>query len=246
MLVKFVQDADLTGALSGEGPFTVFAPTDKAFNALPKDVIETLMSDKALLKSVLEYHVLNGETLSSDLSNDLTVDTLDEGRKIRINIYGNKVFATGSQVILADQKATNGVIHVLDKVMYPIPTMSILETAASTPSLSTLVYAVTMAKLQETLAGGPFTIFAPNNPAFDKLPPGKLSDLLSNETALTGTFYSRGLENNEKVPTVEKKDVTVKLEGGDVMINDAKVISADLSETNGVVHVIDTVLVPPE
>jgi len=254
-LVNLVKEAGLAETLSGPGPFTVFAPTDKAFSLLPKDVLDKLMNDKQLLKDVLTFHVLSGKVLSTDLKNDMTAETLFSNMKLRVNIYGQTIAIDGSKVILADKECSNGVIHVIDHVLYPIPDKNIVQLAAGTPDFSELVYAVTQAKLGETLEGGPFTLFAPTNEAFAKLPPGAINDLLKNQTALTavltyhvvpGTVYSIGLSDGQMVKTVEGKEVAVKIENESVMINDAKVTMANVPVTNGVIHVIDTVLLPPK
>ncbi|XP_071138666.1 transforming growth factor-beta-induced protein ig-h3-like [Mytilus edulis] len=252
-LVKLVTDAGLADTLSGQGPFTVFGPTDAAFAALPPAVLNKLMNDKQLLKSVLLFHVLSGKVYSSQLTNDMTATTLN-GAKARINIYGQTVAVDGSKVVLADQNATNGVIHVIDQVLAEIPTQNIVQFAASQKDFSSLVYAVVRANLGATLSGGPFTLFAPTNEAFNKLPPDAINKLLQNQTALIdvltyhvvkGTVYSVGLSNG-MVPTVEGKSVKVELSSGGVMINDAKVTMANVPVTNGVIHVIDTVLLPPK
>lgn len=254
-LVELLQVAELSSALKGKGPFTLFAPTDKGFDELPADVLEKLSKDKALLKEVLSFHVASGQKMSTDLKNDELLDSLDNPQKLRINIYDQKVFATGSQVILADKMALNGVVHMLNKVIYPVPTKNIVALGSTTPELSTLVYAVIRGNLDKTLTEGPFTVFAPNNAAFQKLPPGKLSDLLSNETALVslltyhvvaGTYYSSGLKDGMEVPTVEKSNLLISINDGVVKVSGATVVQADVSASNGVIHVIDTVLTPPK
>ncbi|XP_060067890.1 transforming growth factor-beta-induced protein ig-h3-like [Ylistrum balloti] len=253
-LGTLVKDADLVETLSGQGPFTLFAPVDKAFKALPQDVLDKLTSDKELLSQVLTYHVVSGNVTSNQLKNDMVVDTVEGTSKLRVNIYGSKVTVDGANVILPDQLATNGVVHMVDKVLYPLPTQSILEYAAATPTLSQLVYAVSMGDLIDFFKGGPFTLFAPSDEAFDKLPAGVLSDLLQNKTALNnvleyhvilGTVYSAGLSDNLRVKAANNQDLTVKIEGENVIINDAKVTTADVTVKNGVIHVIDTVLLPP-
>ncbi|XP_071138677.1 transforming growth factor-beta-induced protein ig-h3-like [Mytilus edulis] len=252
-LVNLVKDAGLADTLSGQGPFTVFGPTDAAFAALPPAVLNKLMNDKKLLESVLLFHVLSGKVYSSQLTNDMTAATLN-GAKVRVNIYGQTVAVDGSKVILADQNATNGVIHVIDKVLAEIPTQNIVEFAAGQKDFSSLVFLVVSARLGATLSGGPFTLFAPTNEAFNKLPPDAINKLLQNQTALIevltyhvvkGTVYSAGLSNG-MVPTVEGKSVKVDISSGGVMINNAKVTMADIPVTNGVIHVIDTVLLPPK
>lgn len=253
-LVKLLQDAELSSVLKGQGPFTLFAPTDKGFDALPTDVLDKLSKDKALLKKVLSYHVVSGKLMSTDFKNNDLLDSLDTPEKVRINIYDQGVFATGRKVILPDNDASNGVVHMLNQVIYPVPMENIVAEASTTPELSTLVYAIIRGNLQKTLLEGQFTVFAPNNAAFQKLPPGKLSDLLSNETALVslltyhvaeGVLYSGGLTDGQEVPTVEKSKLVISINDGVVKVGGATVLQADVSVTNGVIHVIDTVLTPP-
>ncbi|KAK3101471.1 hypothetical protein FSP39_003850 [Pinctada imbricata] len=255
-LLELATDAGLAGVLSTGGPFTVFAPTNEAFSALPPRVLNMLKKNKQLLADVLKYHVLNGKVYSSQLSNELVTPTLLEGFKDRINIYqgGKVVTSEGSPVVKVDQNATNGVIHVISKVELP-PRGTVVDAAKRNNKLGTLVKAVVAAGLVETLSGaGPFTVFAPTDAAFNALPPGTLDNLLKNKTALTdvltyhvvsGTFYSAGLASGA-VPTVEGKSVNIAVASGGVTVNDAKVTMADESVTNGVIHVIDKVLIPPK
>ncbi|XP_045201951.2 transforming growth factor-beta-induced protein ig-h3-like [Mercenaria mercenaria] len=260
-LVKLVTDAGLGNTLATGGPFTVFGPTDAAFAKLPKAVLERLMRDKTLLADVLKYHVVSGSVYSSQLTNELTAPSLltDNGKAvdIRFNIYknGQLITADGSPVVMPNQNASNGVIHVVDRVLFPIPLKNIPELVTMERGrFSTLLTAVEKANLATTLAGGPFTLFAPTNAAFAKVPADVLNKLLANVTALTdvltyhvvsGTVWSASLTNGEMAKTVEGKTVTIDISGGGVKINDAKVEEADLAVTNGVIHVIDSVLLPP-
>lgn len=135
--------------------------------------------------------------------------------------------------------------------------MNIVETAQATPDLSTLVEAVVAADLVETLSGeGPFTVFAPTNEAFAKLPPAELQRLLkpANKDELAkiltyhvvaGDVMSSDLTNGQKVKTVEGQDLTITIAGDKVKVNDATVVQPDIETSNGVVHVIDGVLLPP-
>ena len=139
---------------------------------------------------------------------------------------------------------------------------NIVQLASDTPDLSTLVSAVTAGDLVDTLSGkGPFTVFVPTNDAFAKVPASVLTALLDPDNkdklqqllkyhVASGAVTSSMLKNNEQIPTVEGSDLTVKIDTDDagsttVMINDAKVVTADVTASNGVVHVIDAVLIPP-
>ncbi|KAK3579767.1 hypothetical protein CHS0354_018203 [Potamilus streckersoni] len=222
-LLSYLKTAGLDTELEGDGPFTLFAPTNEAFDSLPTAVKEKLATDKTLLRTVLMFHVTNGAVYSSQLQNEMLVKSLDTTLDIRINIYkgGQVITADGSQVINPNQNATNGVIHIVDKVLYPLPNINIPQYVTISPELSTLFYCVVQGQLTDVLSGqGPFTLFAPDNTAFDNLPPGELSDLLSNQTALvdvlkyhvvSGTQYSKGLVDGD-VSTLEGKPVKITVE----------------------------------
>lgn len=252
-LVSFIKAAGLDEALSGTGPFTVFAPTNDAFTALPSDVVEKLKSDKQLLSDTLKYHVHNGRVYSSELKNDLTASTLDDLNEIRINLYGKVATVNGAKIDKVNQNATNGVIHVIEKVLYPVPTLNLVQLIGTTKDFSTLLYCIIRANIEGQLAGGPFTVFVPTDEAFKKLPVGALSDLLSNQTALidvltyhviNGTVYSAGITDGAKIEALNKKELTFKVTNDGVTVQSSKVTTADVGVTNGVVHVIDTVLLP--
>ncbi len=118
-LVAAVQAADLVDTLKGEGPFTVFAPTDEAFAALPEGTVETLLmpENKDQLVAVLTYHVVPGKVMSGDLSDDMTAATV-QGGDITIDL-DNGVMVNDANVVQADIETSNGVIHVIDKVILP-------------------------------------------------------------------------------------------------------------------------------
>ena len=134
---------------------------------------------------------------------------------------------------------------------------NIVGLAVGNENLSTLVAAVKAAGLVETLSGkGPYTVFAPTNEAFAALPAGTVENLLKPENkdqliailtyhVVSGEAYAKDLSNGQKVKTVEGNDVKVKINSKGVMVNDAKVVAADVQASNGVVHVIDQVILPP-
>lgn len=119
-LVAAVKAAGLVDVLKGDGPFTVFAPTDAAFAALPKGTLEMLLKpeNKAKLVAVLTYHVVSGKVMSTDLSNKMKAATV-QGEKITVTINSKGVKINDAKVIAADVKASNGVVHVIDKVILP-------------------------------------------------------------------------------------------------------------------------------
>jgi uncharacterized surface protein with fasciclin (FAS1) repeats len=117
-LVALVKKAGLVGALSGKGPLTVFAPTDAAFAKVPKATLTALGKDKAKLQSVLLYHVVKGKVTAAKVVKLKSAKTL-EGDSLAIKVSGGKVYVGGAQVVTADVAASNGVIHVINKVLIP-------------------------------------------------------------------------------------------------------------------------------
>jgi len=266
-LVTAVVAANLAGTLSSVGPFTVFAPTNEAFAALPAGVLAKLLERKNIkqLADVLLYHTVSGKVLASDLKNGETVKTV-EGADLKVAITGGKVMINDATVITPDNIARNGVVHIIDTVLtIPAPaTKNIVELAEATKDLSILVGAIVAAGLADTLsAPGHFTVFAPTDAAFKALPPGTLASLMKPENkkkladiltyhVLPEKVLSTDLKAFQAVKTVEGKPVDVTVFGGHVKVGasllskDLKdVIAADNLASNGVVHIIDGVLLPP-
>ena len=250
-----VRAAGLVAPLNGAGPFTVFAPTDDAFAALPDGTVETLLQDpQGALTDILLYHVVSGQALSTDLTDGMTIPTVN-GKEITVTINADGVFINNAQVIVADVPADNGVVHVLDAVLIP-PRVSVVDIIVNSDVHNTLEAAVGAAGLVETLDGeGPFTVFAPTDDAFAALPDGTVEALLQDpQGALTDILlyhvvgaeaFSTDLMDGMTIPTINGKNVTVTINEDGVFINDAQVIIADIPADNGVVHVIDAVLLPP-
>ena len=119
-LVTALTEADLVGALQGEGPFTVFAPTNEAFNKLPEGVLSGLLADKAALKNVLLYHVVGGAAVPAETAVTLEAATMLNGEGISLEVRDGKLFLNDNiQVIVTDIEASNGIIHVIDGVLVP-------------------------------------------------------------------------------------------------------------------------------
>ncbi|WP_230740737.1 fasciclin domain-containing protein [Methanooceanicella nereidis] len=117
-LITAVKAADLQDTLSGKGPFTVFAPTDAAFDKLPAGTVQSLVNDKPKLKNILTYHVVPGKLTAADIKNMKTLKTV-QGQELKVTVIGDKVMVDGATVTNADIMTNNGVIHVIDKVMMP-------------------------------------------------------------------------------------------------------------------------------
>ena len=256
-LVAAVQAAELVDTLNGKGPFTVFAPTDEAFAKLPKGTLEMLLKpeNKAKLAAILTYHVVPGSVKAADvvkLKNAATV----QGQRVDIKVNAGKVMVDGANVVATDVACSNGVIHVIDTVILPVDG-TIVDVAAKNGSFNTLVAAVKAAGLVETLSGkGPFTVLAPTDAAFAKLPAGTLEMLLKPENkkqlvdiltyhVVPGVAaYSDQVVKMSQLPTVLGTPITVTVTEGKVRLNDSNVVATDVEASNGVIHVVDTVILP--
>ena len=259
LLEAAVGAADLVDALSGEGPFTVFAPTDAAITSLV-EALEITAEDLLALEGlgdILLYHVVNATALSTDLSDGQMVTTM-LGEDVTITIMDGTVMVNDATVTVADITADNGVVHVIDAVLLPPTpevTPTVAEIIANSPDHTVLAAVLDSTDLDVALSGtGPFTVFAPTDAAFDAVDPMTLLSLLLDNDALAAvlTYHVAGdsvmstdLSDGQVITTLNGGDVTVTIDGGSVMINNAMVIVADLVGSNGVVHVIDAVLLPP-
>jgi transforming growth factor-beta-induced protein len=266
-LVTALAAANLVDTLSGRGPWTVFAPTNEAFALLPPADLEFLLDPENIdkLVSVLTYHVKTDRLRAEDLQNGQQLETV-QGDDVGVTILerSGRVFIGDGEVTTADIGATNGIVHIIDRVLLPPggggerPSASIVQLAGTTPELFVLATALRAADLEGTLSGGgPFTVFAPTNDAFRALPEGTLEFLLEPENkddlidvltyhVASGEARAASLCNGQRVPTLEGEDVTVTILGGRVFINDSQVEVADVLASNGVVHIIDEVLLPAD
>jgi len=329
-LVTALQTAGLTGTLAEPGPFTVFAPTDDAFSALPDGLVGCLLEpeNEQSLKDVLLYHVANGEVLSTDLNDNQQIPTLLNGAELKVDLSGDVVKINESTVITADVAASNGVVHIIDQVLVPPslnvcgvggeeeskndeavtcvylgvarsagqyltgPTHTCLctdtghwincrpnsddkktieEVVTDSDQLSTLNAAIDAANIRGVLDGpGPFTLFAPTDRAFQKVPTKLLDYLLANENqsdlvkVLQYHVYSGEAKSSAipygtaTVPTLLGGEDEIDVEKTcwsavdtcddtfSITLNDSSyVVAADVSTANGVIHIIEEVLIPP-
>jgi uncharacterized surface protein with fasciclin (FAS1) repeats len=286
-LLAAAEAADLVEALKGEGPLTVFAPTDEAFAALPEGTVEALLNDIDALTAILTYHVVPGAVTSDQVVKLSSVETLN-GASLTITLTGDgKVKIDNALVTVTDIKATNGVIHVIDAVMIPGASGSARQdgtiTAASFGSgwvarairngdlnwltkylslytvsrlagLPTLTTAVKAAGLQNTLMyNGPFTLFGPTEQAFAALPAGTVEALLQDPATLGNILLYHVTSGVVKAADVVKlteatmangSKVSISVVNGGVKINNANVLFVDIAARNGVLHIIDGVLIP--
>ena len=255
-LASLLQKAGLVDTLATGGPFTVFAPTDAAFAKVPKATLDALAADPAKLKAVLLYHVVPGRVTAADVVK-LTSAKTAEGRSLGIKVVNGSVFVDGAQVTTPDVEATNGVIHVIDSVLIPkeaTAPKTIVQTAVAAGSFKTLASLLKKAGLVGTLQGkGPFTVFAPTDAAFAKLPKATLAALAKNKAKLRSVLLYHVVKGNvsaakvvtlRSAKTLNGKSVSIRVTGGKVSVGGARVTTADVKASNGVIHVVNKVLIP--
>ena len=267
-LVAAVVKADLVNALMADGPFTVFAPTDAAFEALFTELGVTGIEDLSAetLTPILLYHVVSGNVRAADVSTGM-VPTLNTEAELDINADGSGVMINGStNVIVTDVQGKNGVVHVIDKVLLPNAEeepQSIADIAGANEDFTSLVAALSKADLVETLdSEGTFTVFAPTNAAFealftdlgitsiDEVSAEALTQILlyhvlatkkMSTDLTTGYLETLSTDSPDADPVVLRADV----DGGVMLNKETSVTTADIEAFNGVIHIIDKVLLPP-
>jgi uncharacterized surface protein with fasciclin (FAS1) repeats len=265
ILVEAVVAADLAGTLSAPGPYTVFAPTNAAFAALLTELGVTkaeLLANKPLLTAVLQYHVLGAKVAKAQIPLGKAITPL-AGGFFKIDQSGSDFIITDgrnrtSKITATDIAASNALVHVVDKVILPA-NKNIVQTAQALPDFSILVEAVVAADLAATLSGpGPFTVFAPTNAAFAALLTElgvSKADLLANKPLLTKvlTYHVLGARvlKADVVPgaqpnTVQGENFSISaaLVITDKRARTSNIVATDVLTSNGVIHVIDRVILP--
>jgi uncharacterized surface protein with fasciclin (FAS1) repeats len=265
ILVEAVVAAGLVDTLKGAGPFTVFAPTNAAFAALLTDLGLTkaqLLANTDLLKAVLTYHVLQAKVEKAQIVPGKPITTF-QGGIFKVEAPGGVLTITDgrnrlSKIVTTDIQAKNGVVHIIDKVLLPAD-KNIVQTAQGLPDFSVLVEAVIAANLQGTLSGpGPFTVFAPTNAAFTALLAelGVTKAALLADTALLdkvlkyhvvpGRVLKVDVPVNTPITTAQGETLSVS---ASFVITDQRgrtsnITATDVLTSNGVIHVVDKVILP--
>jgi transforming growth factor-beta-induced protein len=257
LLVAALAKAELVDVLSGSGNFTVFAPTNDAFNALFSElgISDIAELSKETLTPILLYHVLGTEAKSSMIMSGY-YNTLSPAQgsylSLKADVTSSVKLNKNTNVTKADIDVKNGVIHVIDRVLLP-PT--VVDQALNNDSFSILVQAVIKANLVDALNdNGPFTIFAPTNAAFETLFStlgiSGIADLTEEQLApiltyhvVSGNVLSTQLSEGA-VPTLNGESLSVSLSPAPEINGTAKIVVTDVQASNGVIHLIDSVLLP--
>ncbi|KAL8559200.1 hypothetical protein ACOMHN_048447 [Nucella lapillus] len=272
-IVDLIHTAGLDSTLRDAGNVTLFAPGDHAVARVPREILHHLKHNVTLLAQVLKFHVVPQIARAADVTSDLLLPTLATGGvKMRMNVYRSTyvdyvsilpvirenrtktvVTAEGSPLTHTDLAADNGIVHVINRVVYPLPSHTLPITLTFDPELSSLAYIIYQAVMVDTLAGSPFTVFAPSNSALNKLPGQLYNDLLMNLTRLQevvnthvvrGVVYSSGLNNGDTLTNMQGTPLAILKGHNGMEVNHTVVTRPDIPASNGVIHVIDTVIMP--
>ena len=259
-LTKALTSAGLVETLQSDGPFTVFAPTDEAFGKLPTGVVSSLLKpeNSEELGNILKYHVLAGSVRLAGALEAKDAKTIT-GESISVTFSDGKIKVNESTLINSDIQCSNGTIHVIDSVLLPPrPETDLVAIAKRSGKFNTLLAAVQAAGLSDTLSGASeITILAPTDEAFSKLPEGTLESLLkpgNKKTlqkilamhVLNGKVSAGDALNAKKAVSFSGEPLTFKVEDGLLKVNSSTIVSTDIVADNGVIHVIDSVLLPEE
>ncbi|MBN2507920.1 MAG: fasciclin domain-containing protein [Verrucomicrobia bacterium] len=257
-LLTALEVTGLKSTLATGGTFTLFAPTDAAFAALPPGTVESLVADPPALANILLYHALPGRESWIRLLKDSTAETL-QGSPVLVVREGFKLLVNRQPMLLPWLPAVNGVIYPIGGVLLPPASPTTIQSVADVLALdgrfTTLLAAVGGAGLGEVLTtGGPFTLFAPTDEAFAQLPPGTVEGLLADPDALRAVLLYHVLGQRSGVvellasrtaETLQGSDITIALRHGSVFVNESRLVNANVSSPNAIIHVIDRVLLPP-
>ena len=256
-LVAAVQAAGLVDTLKSEGPFTVFAPTDEAFAQLPNGTLESLLKpeNQSQLRDILTYHVAPGR-VDAQTAFGLDQATTVNGQRALISTENGQLSIGNAKIVITDLKCSNGIIHVIDSVLLP-NSEDLLSTAEHAGNFKTLLAAIEAAGLDSALsADGPFTVLAPTDDAFAALPQGTVESLLQPENkdklqqilklhVVPGRVYQDQAAQLKNATALSGSELKFRIKNGGLQVNEAAILATDLDSSNGVIHVIDRVLLPP-
>jgi len=259
-LVTALQATDLDEVLANTaGKFTVFAPTDAAFDALPDGTLNALLADPDRLSDILLYHVVSGSEIDSAAATAAVGSTVTtaNGDEIAVTSNGTDLLINAARVATPDVEASNGVIHVIDSVLIPTEddagAGNIASVATNAGSFTTLLNALVATGLDSTITGdGPFTVFAPTDAAFAAIDTSGLStdqlrDILLYHV-VSGKEINAAAATALAGNTVEMAngdDLALSLSGSELFANLSSVATPNVDASNGIIHAIDTVMLPP-
>jgi len=256
VLADLAEEAGLKDLLSSPGPITVFAPTNEAFRNLPPFITQKLFEDKEHLKRVILYHMVGSSLPYDDITDESAIAT-NEGTQLRLNKFqmeeGAPSFVTvNGKLVVHSLPASNGVIHVMSDLLYPLPMHNIAEIISLDPRFSSLRKAVKLAGMEDTLTtGGPYTLFAPTNKAFTgELDSEEAAKAVVQRHLVPGSKFAARLLNQtitaesgeNLILTLQEKETNYMTVQCEQSSHEAVITEGDILVTNGVIHAINNIL----
>ncbi|XP_028668484.1 transforming growth factor-beta-induced protein ig-h3 [Erpetoichthys calabaricus] len=242
--------------IEGPGSYTIFSPSNDAWAALPAEILDALVSNVNIeLLNALHYHMVNRRLTTDDLKHGIAIPSMYQDLNVYIHHYPNGIVTVNcARLMKADQHATNGVVHVIDRVITSI-TSTIQDTIELEDSLETLRAAVAAAGLSTVLSGeGQYTFFAPTNDAFEKIPSETLNRILGDPVALKDLLNyhilksiqcSEAIVAGTPMETLQGTVLEVGCDGSGLTLNGKAIITKkDQLGTNGIIHYISELLIP--
>ncbi|XP_056626422.1 transforming growth factor-beta-induced protein ig-h3 [Triplophysa dalaica] len=252
----YSERAMLQEEIEGPGSFTFFAPSNEAWAALPTEILDALVSNVNIeLLNTLHYHMVNKRLTSDDLKHGAAFTSMYQDFDVHINHYSNGIVTVNcARLVKTDQQATNGIVHVVDRVITAI-TNNIHSMIDTDDELETLRDAIEAGGLTSLLENqGSYTIFAPTNEAFKKIPPDTLTRILGDPVALKDMLNYHILKNlhcsesivsGSPLETLQGTVLEVGCDGNQMTLNGKAIITEkDKLGTNGVIHYISELLIP--
>uniref|UniRef100_A0A671WMQ5 Periostin n=1 Tax=Sparus aurata TaxID=8175 RepID=A0A671WMQ5_SPAAU len=253
---QYADMSKLRGEIEGKGSFTMFAPSNEAWDQLDSNVRAALVGNVNIeLYNALHFHMVNHRLLTKDMKNDMSVTSMYNDLGLYINHYSNGIVTVNcARIIHGNQVATNGVVHVIDRVISAVGS-TIKEVLDVNDELSSFNAAALASGIMDKLdQPGHYTVFAPTNEAFDKLSPGYLKRIMEDKdviAALVNYHLLNSVQCSEAImagsvyETAEGSTIQIGCDGDSLTVNGIKmVLKKDIVATNGVIHLIDQVLVP--
>lgn len=251
---SLLRKADLGQAIINKGPVTIFAPTDEAFSLMPHETLEELNNDPTKLKAFLLHHMSKGHIGPQDVRNDATVASL-QSSLLRFNIYnqGQVITVSGAKFFDSGQTVGWTMIQPIDRVLKPISRINLID--RSRVNYPKMLSYLIQCSLSEQIASGTFTLFAPSDETFKNLPEKAQEIILSNSTLLRkvilnhvvpGAYFSTVFTNGFELRSLGGDPLTFTTSRGLILVNGIPILKPDVEVTNGVIHEINRVLIPPE
>lgn len=245
--LALLERSHLMDTINAQGPWTIFAPDNRAWQSLPKDAFDHIMHDPVLLDQILSYHIVPGNVTRRDMIHGQKLATLHDANPVHINFYtdywSSWFTASGSQITNLDEVASNGIVHVVSSVLLP-PLGDLYSTVKWTPALQT-AFAMLQSANDPLFSNGSasLTAFLPeDSPVLkaitDGLSPSSLASMIRKHV-VRGVWFLSGLIDGDRMMTIDDDFLAVTYDGECVAVNGACIVVRDITLTNGVLHVID-------